>query len=98
VPRDGAVADLQFIIERLWICGSGAEGEGEMTARWLYSPMGDALHYQDGDFIYTKDGRIVFSVSDGWWFSIRSGQAEFFVQDNWVYTRVEGTAAYYFAP
>jgi hypothetical protein len=37
-----------------------------MTARWLYSPKGEAPYYQDGDFIYSKDGRTVFSVSDGW--------------------------------
>jgi hypothetical protein len=43
-----------------------------MTARWLFSPKGEAPYYQDGDLIYSKVGRTVFSVSDSWWYSIQT--------------------------
>jgi hypothetical protein len=66
-----------------------------MKTRWLFSVDGDAPYYQQGDFIYSKDGLAVFSVSNGWWFSTKTGQAEFYVQDGWVYSR-EGKASYYF--
>jgi hypothetical protein len=66
-----------------------------MTTRWLFSPKGEAPCYQDGDFIYSKDGQTLFSVSNGWWFSIKTGKTEYYVHDGWVYSQ-DGTARYYF--
>ena len=66
-----------------------------MTVRWLYTSEGGSPYYQDGDYIYSKEGNCRFSVSDGWWHDIKTGQPEFYVSDNWVYS-AEGKPTYYF--
>ena len=56
-----------------------------MTPRWFYSVDGQAKYYQDGDYIYSKNGQCEFSVSNGSWYAIKGGAAEYYVSDNWVY-------------
>jgi hypothetical protein len=74
-----------------------AEGEGQMTVttRWLYSVDGQAKYYQDGDYIYSKNGQCEFSVSNGRWYAIKGGAAEYYVSDNWVHSR-DGKAMFHF--
>jgi beta-lactamase class A len=74
-----------------------AEGEGQMTitTRWLYSVDGQAKYYQDGDYIYSKNGQCEFSVSNGRWYAIKGGAAEYYVSDNWVHSR-DGKAMFHF--
>lgn len=66
-----------------------------MTARWLYTSEGEAPYYQDGEYIYSKEGNCRYSVSAGWWHDIKTGQATFYVVDNCVYSP-NGKPAYYF--
>lgn len=63
--------------------------------RWIYSTEGSPAYYQDGDYIYSKDGRCEFSVSDGWWFAIKDGKASYYVADDYVYFP-NGKPAFYF--
>jgi hypothetical protein len=74
-----------------------AEDEGQMTitTRWLYSVDGQAKYYQDGDYIYSKNGQCEFSVSNGRWYAIKGGAAEYYVSDNWVHSR-DGKAMFHF--
>src|ERR1019366_5197391 len=74
-----------------------SEGEGQMTitTRWLYSVDGQAKYYQDGDYIYSKNGQCEFSVSNGRWYAIKGGAAEYYVSDNWVHSR-DGKAMFHF--
>ena len=66
-----------------------------MTTRWLNTSGGEAPCYQDGDYIYSKEGKCKFSVSAGWWHDIKTGKPAFYVADNWVYS-AEGKPIYYF--
>ena len=66
-----------------------------ITTRWLYSVDGRAKYYQDGDYIYSKNGQCEFSVSNGSWYAIKGGTAEYYVSDNWVYSR-DGKAMFHF--
>jgi hypothetical protein len=61
----------------------------------LYTSDGKAPYYQDGDYIYSKEGECRFSVAAGWWQDIKTGKAAFYVADNWVYS-ADGKPAYYF--
>ena len=49
-----------------------------------WTPDGQAKYYQDGDYIYSKNGQREFSVSNGSWYAIKGGTAEYYVSDNWV--------------
>ena len=49
--------------------------KGTMTARWIYTSKGEAPYYQEGDYIYSKEGACRFSVSAGWWRDINTGEA-----------------------
>src|ERR1019366_477553 len=49
-----------------------------ITTRWLYSVDGQAKYYQDGDYIYSKNGQREFSVSNGRWYAIKGGAAEYY--------------------
>jgi hypothetical protein len=58
-----------------------------MTARWLFKMTGEAPYYQDGDYIYAAGtGKTEFSVSDGWWFSVKDGSTAYYEADGWIYT------------
>ena len=49
--------------------------KGTMTARWIYNSKGEAPYYQQGDYIYSKEGECRFFVSAGWWRDINTGEA-----------------------
>ena len=52
-----------------------AEGEEKMNKRrWIFALDG-ARCYQEGEYIYSKDGKAKFSVADGWWYPIKGGEA-----------------------
>jgi hypothetical protein len=36
-----------------------------MQPRWIYTKSGETAFYQEGDYIYSKDGKTKFSVADG---------------------------------
>jgi hypothetical protein len=64
-----------------------AEGEGEMSARWLFTTTGETV---------LPSRRL--HLLERWclqWHDIKTGKAEFYVVDDWVYS-VEGKPAYYF--
>jgi|GraSoiStandDraft_4_1057263.scaffolds.fasta_scaffold445118_2 hypothetical protein len=57
--------------------GAGAAAEGQMTAkRWLFTVDGQPRYYQEGEYIYSKDGKPEFWISDGWWYATNGGQPE----------------------
>jgi hypothetical protein len=71
------------------------EGAKAMTTRWLNTSGGEAPYYQDGDCLYSKEGKCKFSVSAGWRHDIKTGKPAFYVADNWVYS-AEGKPICYF--
>ena len=66
-----------------------------MTAPWLYTSEGQSPYYQDGNYIYSKEGSCKFSVFAGWWHDIETGKAKFYVVSHWV-NSTDGKPAYYF--
>jgi hypothetical protein len=66
-----------------------------MTTRWVYTSEGEAPYYQDGDYIYSKEGNCRFLVSDGWGHEIRNGKPEFYAADSRVFS-ADGKPTYYF--
>jgi hypothetical protein len=76
----------------------GSEGgqEKRMTTRWLFRTTGEAPYYQDRDYIYeAKTGQTEFSVSGGWWFSVKDGSAAYYETDGWIFTP-NGKPAFFF--
>lgn len=63
--------------------------------RWLYNTSGGPAYYQDGDYVYSTDGKTAFWVSNGWWYAVKGGAGTYYVNDNWVYS-TEGRPAFYY--
>ena len=74
-----------------------AMGTKMTDARWIFSTAGSPAYYQEDEYIYTADGRCEFSVSNGWWFSIKDGRAVYYVADDHVFLP-NGKSAFYFGP
>jgi len=62
--------------------------------RWIFALDGPR-YYQEGEYIYSKDGKVKFSVADGWWYPIKGGEAAYYVTDDWVYSQ-DGRPAFYY--
>jgi hypothetical protein len=67
------------------------------SPRWIFSTAGSPAYYQEDNYIYATDGRCEFSVSDGWWFSIKDGKAAYYVADECVFFP-NGKPAFHFGP
>jgi hypothetical protein len=67
----------------------------EKKTRWIYGVGGQPAYYQNGDYIYSKNGKCEFSVSDRWWFPIKGGAGTHYVSEDWVYSQ-DGNPAFYF--
>jgi hypothetical protein len=52
--------------------------------------------YQEGDAIYSPNGKYSYWISDKWWLKAPTGEASYYVDDKWVYSP-NGTPAFYFA-
>ena len=62
--------------------------------RWIFALDG-ARYYQEGDYVYSRDGEAEFLVANGWWYPIDSGAAAYYVRGVWVYSQ-EGKPAFYY--
>jgi hypothetical protein len=54
-----------------------------------------ARYYEEGDYIYSRDGEAEFFVTNGWWYPIHGGAAAYYVRGAWVYSQ-EGKPAFYY--
>jgi len=62
--------------------------------RWIFALDG-ARYYQEGDYVYSRDGRAEFSIVDGWWYPINGGAAPYYVRGDLVYSQ-DGKPAFYY--
>lgn len=65
------------------------------SPRWIFSVNGQPAYYQDGEYVYSKNGTCEFSVSGGWWHPIRGGAPAYYLSENWIFTS-DGKPAFYF--
>jgi hypothetical protein len=66
-----------------------------MNKRRSIFTLDGARYYEEGDYIYSRDGEAEFLVANGWWYPIDSGAAAYYVRGVWVYSQ-EGKPAFYY--
>ena len=66
-----------------------------METRWIYTPQGQVVYYEEDGHIFTREGKYSFWLDSGWWYRVPDGLASYFVKDDRIYSP-NGKAAYFY--